>query len=525
MASPQVLRITAAARLFALLALAGPALWQRDSTAIFALVALLCIGVNGVLSEWRPSIALFPVSPVVEAALVGGMAGFALGEAPVMVLALAIPPFVAAVQLGTRGMLQALAAQLVAVVVAALLWQRYLTDDQGFDIFTWSVAGLGLGLIGSFLHATTATAPDPIAPYLDAQRLIRQLISLSEDLSSGLDVNTLGGAIMSSVSDEIPATALGLYAPSGETLVPVVARSAEAPDALERCEALAVESWARNEQLVAQDGFAFPIGGMAVVAGVMSEQVELDDKDLSERIARMDGDLRTQAVQLDTALMFSDFRDAATADERRRLAREMHDGVAQDIASLGYLVDALAAKPADPKQAEVFRMLRERITHIVAEVRQSVLSLRTSIGESESLGAAISSVARHLSEVSGIPIHVTLDEHTSRLRPEVEAELFRIAQEAMNNAIKHARASNIRVHCRVHAPSAAITVSDDGRGLQGARSDSHGMKIMRERARLISGELTVRPSREGGVSVCVQVGADTSRAASRSTDAGDKVGS
>ena len=142
--------------------------------------------------------------------------------------------------------------------------------------------------------------------------------------------------------------------------------------------------------------------------------------------------------------MFSEFRDYATSGERRRLAREMHDGVAQDIASLGYLVDALAARPSSPEQQATLAMLRDRITHVVAEVRQSVLSLRTSIGESESLGAAIGSIARGLSETSGIAIQVTVDEHTGRLRPEVEAELFRITQEAMNNAIKHSQATRHR---------------------------------------------------------------------------------
>ena len=67
-----------------------------------------------------------------------------------------------------------------------------------------------------------------------------------------------------------------------------------------------------------------------------------------------------------------------------------------------------------------------------------------------------------------MPIHVTLDEHTARLRPEVEAELFRIAQEAMNNAVKHSQATTIEVHCQVHAPEAVISVTDDGRGLQQA---------------------------------------------------------
>ena len=88
----------------------------------------------------------------------------------------------------------------------------------------------------------------------------------------------------------------------------------------------------------------------------------------------------------------------------------MHDGVAQDIASLGYLVDALAARPTGADLPRRIADLRERITAVVGEVRRSVLSLRTDAGTSESLGAAIGTVARNLSEVSGVPIHVTLDE-------------------------------------------------------------------------------------------------------------------
>ena len=128
-----------------------------------------------------------------------------------------------------------------------------------------------------------------------------------------------------------------------------------------------------------------------------------------------------------------------------------------------------------------------------------MVTLRTSVGQSESLGTAIGSIARNLSEVSGVPIHVTLDEHTQRLRPEVEAELFRIAQEAMNNAVRHAQASVIDVHCQVHAPQALITVTDNGRGLQAARSTSHGLHIMQERALLINASLEIGETPAGGL--------------------------
>ena len=69
----------------------------------------------------------------------------------------------------------------------------------------------------------------------------------------------------------------------------------------------------------------------------------------------------------------------------------------------------------------------------------------------------------------------------------------------MNNAIKHAQATAIDVHCQVYAPAARITIADDGIGLQQARTDSHGLKIMRERALLIGAELTIAHQRHRGL--------------------------
>lgn len=173
---------------------------------------------------------------------------------------------------------------------------------------------------------------------------------------------------------------------------------------------------------------------------------------------------------------------------------------------MGYVVDALISTAATPQQEQALTQLRSMITRVVAEVRRAVMTLRTQAGSSESLGAAIATLARHLSDVSGTPIKVTVDERTSRLRHEVEAELLRIAQEAMNNAVKHSKAALIDVHCRVQAPHAEITVTDDGIGLQAGRRDSHGLSIMRERAALIGGVLEVRSSPTRGTQVSVRLG-------------------
>jgi signal transduction histidine kinase len=510
MRARQLLRLSGAARGFVLVAIGAALLADGPSPKVTAAVFVTLAAVWGLaqIAAWRPRLST-TLSRTEEAALTGLVCAIALDYTLAPLIALTVPPFVAGLYDGLRGAARALSAQLIALVPAALVFNEVnLIGEQSQSIFAWTIAGVGFALIAVFIRSTALADDDELAPYRHAQDLLRQLIDISGGLSSGLDVNTISGSILSTVGDELPVSATALYVPRGETLTSVVGGASESPDDLHRGEALAVEAWARTETVIVENAFAFPVGDRAIIGGVLSDRVDLATIDLPEVINQIIADLRPDAVRLDTALLFSEFRDTATADERRRLAREMHDGVAQDIASLGYLVDAVAAKPASPKQAEQLNVLRQRISHVVAEVRQSVLTLRTSVGENESLGAAISSVARNLSEVSGIPIHVTLDEHTTRLRPAVEAELYRISQEAMNNAIKHAQATAITVHCQVHAPGASITIADDGRGLQQARSDSHGLQIMRERARLIDAELTIDSSREGGLAVRVRIAGD-----------------
>ncbi len=512
MRNRQLLRLSGAARAFVLVAIAVALVAERTdknavtlklTAAVFA--TLLAIWELGQIAAWRTRLST-ALSRTEEAALTGLVCAIALEYTLAPLIALTVIPFVAGLYDGFSGSARALGAQLLVLVPAAAFFNSKSIDrDTSQAIVAWTIAAIGVTLISVFIRATALADDDDLAPYRHAQNLIRQLIDISGGLSSGLDVNTIAGSLLSTVGDRLPVSAIALYVPRGETLISVVGRSSESSEDLEQGEALAVEAWARTDAVIVGSAFAFPVGDRGIIGGVLSDRVKLDTFDLPRVIKALGGRLQPDAVRLDTALLFSEFRDTATADERRRLAREMHDGVAQDIASLGYLVDALAAKPANPKQEQQLGVLRERISHVVAEVRQSVLTLRTSVGESESLGAAISSVARNLSEVSGIPIHVTLDEHTTRLQPAVEAELYRITQEAMNNSIKHARPTAIRVHCKVHAPAASIVISDDGRGLQQARSDSHGLQIMQERAHLVNAELTIGSSRQGGLAVRVQI--------------------
>jgi signal transduction histidine kinase len=482
------------------------------------LLALLAIGAiwaavtAGELLELPPTLLL-----VLDSVLVGSVAGLSSGSvgglsstASTAVLgALAVPPFTAGLRRGTRGVALSLSAELAAFVVISLFGHT-LDMDQGSAAFTWAITGLGLGLIASFVRTNFLDASDPQRAYRDAQALIRELIGLSGRLSSGLDPVALGGQIESAVRDELPVAALTVHIPRGDVLTPLVGDTGVADPDLAISEELAQYCLATGNVRVVGHSFAFPLnsgGGVAaVVSGVLSPGLDPQAMDLPRRLSALDRKLSPATVRLDTAVLFLAFRDSATVEERRRLAREMHDGVAQEMASLGYFVDSMVQQePEGSDRGRQLRLLRERLTMVVGEVRRSVQTLRTSIGENDSLGTAIGSLARHLSASSGTPIHVTLDESTTRLRPEVESELLRIAQEAMTNAVRHAGARSINVQCRVAPPTAEIVVSDDGRGLGIGRDDSHGLEIMRERAALIGAVLHVADTVPHGTTVAVSL--------------------
>ncbi len=493
---------------FALIALIIASVLARDSAAALTTLSIGCVWLAATAAERMPIPPLVAVT--IEAALVGVACGLALEDTFQVLAALTFPPFTAGLRRGTRGALVSWGVELIALVTVAVVAFGEMTPEASTSVLTWAIFSVGLGLIGAFIHATYQEPTDPLDAYRDAQSLIRELIGLSDGLIRGLEPVTLAATIANAVHDELPVRGLVVHVPRGEELTPIINDHGGSAEELADAEEMAAHAYRQRALVIDASAFALPLvsgaGTVAVVSGFLSPGLDPVALGLSRTLGDLAERLEPDTVHLDTALLFAAFRDSATTEERRRLAREMHDGVAQEMASLGYLVDDMLAETHAPEQALRLQVLRERLSNVVGEVRRSVRTLRTSVGESESLGQAIGSLARHLSTTSGVPIQVTLDESTQRLRPEVEAELMRIAQEAMNNAVRHAEPTVIEVQCTVAPPHAEIVVSDDGHGMRGRREDSHGMEIMAERARLIEGQLTVESREPRGTVVSVAVG-------------------
>jgi len=193
-----------------------------------------------------------------------------------------------------------------------------------------------------------------------------------------------------------------------------------------------------------------------------------------------------------------------------RLAREIHDGIAQDIASVGYALDDIA-RDADPATAARLASSREHLGGLVSDLRLSIFDLRAGVDESVGLARTLGDYVQRVGPQAGLIVHVSMDESPHRLPVATEVELLRVVQEAVTNVRKHARAKNLWLTVEVDPPRAHVTVTDDGRGLQPKRLDSMGIQGMHERANRIGGRLSVR-NRSDGSGTVVEVVIDPPQA-------------
>src|SRR5262249_38331369 len=150
-----------------------------------------------------------------------------------------------------------------------------------------------------------------------------------------------------------------------------------------------------------------------------------------------------------------------------RLAREIHDGVAQELVMVGYGIDNALAQlpPGGEAAAAELTDLRAEGTRVITELRLSLFGLRSEGERHGGVGPGAPGSARTIGAAAALRVHWSRDESTSRLPAAVEGEILRTAQEAITTARKHARAETLWVTGEVDPPYARIEVSDDGLGI------------------------------------------------------------
>jgi signal transduction histidine kinase len=207
--------------------------------------------------------------------------------------------------------------------------------------------------------------------------------------------------------------------------------------------------------------------------------------------------------------------DRAALEERARLSRELHDGLAQDLwlakLKIGRLAASTSLSPED-------RTLAEEATKAVdvglTEARQGVMALRDSADPSQSFAVLLRRYVEDFVDRFGVEVEFECAGSLPDLSSRTKADLLRIVQEALSNATRHSSAESFRVQVSTHGGDTSIVVQDDGRGFDPeARAPGHvGLQVMRERAAAIGAQLTVESSPRGGTRVVVTVPGTADRA-------------
>jgi nitrate/nitrite-specific signal transduction histidine kinase len=204
------------------------------------------------------------------------------------------------------------------------------------------------------------------------------------------------------------------------------------------------------------------------------------------------------AIAIDNAHLHAQAADLAVAQERVRIAHEMHDGLAQVLGYVNTKVQAADAYLKRGKQEEASEQLRQLAVsarEAYVEVREGIVGLRTLPEPDRPLGDVLRQYLTQWEEQTGISTALTL-EGEIRLRPVVELQLVRIVQEALTNARKHARASRVSVDLRKVEGHIVLTIADNGVGFNTDvrhRSEfpQFGLSTMRERSESVGATLEV----------------------------------
>ncbi len=414
------------------------------------------------------------------------------------------------------------------LVVATHEERRFSETDQDF---LEGIGGqLGLVIRNALLYEQSQTQNR----HLSALDAVGKAIALASDLDQLLERS------LDSIVEVTTADAAEIWLPDGEGLAMRCHRGALTEAFLEqthfrlgeglpgvvaeRRETVAVHDLRSDRRFLRQpvtdagiQSFrALPLqsGGRLVAvlaAAAFSPEAMTEERELQ----LFDGIGERLALAIDNAQLQQQVLDIAVLQERERIAREMHDGLAQ---VLGYInTQTLAVKKLlsdghlSEAAVELARM-EEAARDLYADVREAILGLRTTPHRDGGLIPALREYLDHYSETSGIETKLTVapDADCPRLAPSADIQLMRIIQEALTNVRKHARATATEVTFEREGDGLRVVVVDDGCGfdrdrLGAAGRPRFGLQTMQERAESVGGRFAVESEPGRGVRVVVHL--------------------
>jgi two-component system, NarL family, sensor kinase len=228
------------------------------------------------------------------------------------------------------------------------------------------------------------------------------------------------------------------------------------------------------------------------------------------RLARHELDLLTTiadqlAVAIERARLVEQATERARADERARLARDVHDTLAQGLTAIALHIEAgLSRVPRDDRARTPLARALDVTRQSLDDARRSIRQLRSSAMANRPLPEALALLSRRFTAETGVRVHLEAAD-VGAVPPEVETELYHIASEALTNVRRHAGTSEANLRLAFERGRLRLVVADAGRGfrVRAARSRGFGLAGMEERARAVGGRATIRSAPGRGTTITV----------------------
>ena len=413
-------------------------------------------------------------------------------------------------------------AVVLAVSIPWSLKSLYSDEDLRTTV-QWSVEILLVGVVAGYTRRISGEADqrqslamDRLGRLADANALLFQLHQVTQTLPASLDLDEVLDATLTQLTDlfDFDALAILLYEESDRRWHVVRREGSRPPATLAESELSAPLTRAIHQRTVVSEGNLMASGGPGLAGssgsglyaalaargstiGVLSIEHGDTHHYTSRDAELLEGFAEPAALAVDNARWFGRLRTVGADEERTRIARDLHDRIGQSLAYLAFELDRIVKNNSGGARNEAVThaldQLRGDVRGVIGEVRDTLYDLRTDVTDASSLPVTLEAFLNRVRERSGLEVGMRSQE-LGRLPILQERELWRVAQEAITNVERHAKATQVTITWRCDGRRATLEIADDGIGFpvgKAGRLDSYGLLGMRERAASIGATLTV----------------------------------
>ena len=386
--------------------------------------------------------------------------------------------------------------------------------DSGFRMLLWTLGAALIGLLGALsrqMELQASNAPVSVDPSLaaEASMLLRRLHELADSLDTGFDAPASAEMALQDLAGRTRSARSAILVGYGDDpAVPLAIRGADRtpwPDPTEP-ESVLWRAWHEGEPTLAvwegdyveRSVIAVPMYDetgkrLGVLVADRPAMTPFTQDDLASAVEVG----AAHAAHIDLSVVFASLRERAGLEERERLAREMHDGIAQEMVALGFGLDSVRrrARDLDSPLAEDLDGLRKEVSRVLADLRLHIADLRIAVRPDTGLGAMIGARLQNFGSATGMTTRMHLSETGFRLPAHTEVLIYRLFLQVLTDARHAADTTSMDVRLNIAAPRAELWVSHNG-------TSSLSRKDFTEHPlRSLGGEITVEPYGERGVSV------------------------